>query len=130
VLVKHYGAPKSEVEAHRRHSPAVCISAEAHPYLGNPDKAYVSTSYLERQNLTMRTGIRRFTRLSNAFSKKAENHAHAVALHFMHYNFVRIHKTLRCPPAMRAGVTDRRWDVADIVTVIENWEARQVSVAA
>jgi IS1 family transposase len=130
VLVKHYGAPKGEVEAHRRYSPAVCISAEAHPQLGAPDEAHISTSYVERQNLTMRMNMRRFTRLTNAFSKKAENHAHAVALHFMYYNFVRIHQTLRCPPAMRAGVTDRLWDVSDIVKMVENWEARQVQAAA
>ena len=91
-------------------------------------KGYVLMN-VERQNLTMRMNMRRFTRLTNAFSKKAENHAHAVALHFMYYNFVRIHQTLRCPPAMRAGVTDRLWDVADIVRVIENWEARQVQAA-
>ena len=89
-----------------------------------------STSYAERSNLTMRMGIRRFTRLTNAFSKKVENHAHMVALHMMYYNFVRIHQTLRCTPAMAAGVTDRLWDVADIVKVIENWEARQVKAAA
>ena len=86
---------------------------------------FVSTSYAERQNLTMRMSIRRFTRLTNAFSKKLENHALSVALHYMHYNFCRIHKTLRITPAMAAGVTDRLWTVADIVTILEAWETRR-----
>ncbi len=77
----------------------------------------------------MRMGMRRFTRLTNAFSKKAQNHAHAVSLHFMHYNFVRIHKTLRCSPAMAAGVTKRLWDVADIIQVVDEWERRQMIAA-
>jgi IS1 family transposase len=83
--------------------------------------------YVERQNLTMRMQMRRFTRLTNAFSKKVENHAHSVALHYMHYNFCRIHKTLRVTPAMAAGVTDRLWSVADIVAMLEAWEAKQNS---
>jgi hypothetical protein len=83
-----------------------------------------STSYVERQNLTMRMQMRRFTRLTNAFSKKVENHAHSVALHYMHYNFCRIHKTLRVTPAMAAGVTERLWSISDIVKVLEGWEAR------
>jgi hypothetical protein len=86
---------------------------------------FVSTSYAERQNLTMRMSIRRFTRLTNAFSKKLENHALSVALHYMHYNFCPIHKTLRITPAMAAGVTDRLWTVADIVTILEAWETRR-----
>jgi len=86
---------------------------------------FVSTSYAERQNLTMRMSIRRFTRLTNAFSKKLENHALSAALHYMHYNFCRIHKTLRITPAMAAGVTDRLWTVADIVTILEAWETRR-----
>jgi len=81
--------------------------------------ALVSTSYIERQNLTMRMGIRRFTRLTNGFSKKIENHMHAVALHYMHYNFVRIHKSLRCTPAMEAGVTKRLWEIEDIVKLLD-----------
>jgi hypothetical protein len=86
--------------------------------MGNPDPDHISTSYVERQNLTMRMGMRRFTRLTNGFSKKVENHAYQVALHFMHYNFVRIHKTLRMTPAMAAGVTDRLWTVEDIVNLL------------
>lgn len=127
MLVKHYATPAAAPEAARRYSPAVCISAEKKAIIGNPSWTGTSTSFVERQNLTMRMSMRRFTRLTNAFSKKVENHMHAVALHFMHYNFVRIHKTLRCTPAMRAGVTDRLWDVTDIVRVIEAWEAAQNS---
>jgi len=89
---------------------------------GNPDPKYVSTSFAERQNLTLRMSSRRFTRLTNAFSKKLENHALSVALHYMHYNFCRIHKTLRMTPGMAAGVTDRLWEVDDIVQVLEDWE--------
>jgi hypothetical protein len=84
----------------------------------------VSTSYVERQNLTIRMHMRRFTRLTNAFSKKVENHAYAVALHMMYYNFVRIHKTLRVTPAMAAGVTDRLWEIADIAKLVEDAEAK------
>jgi IS1 family transposase len=110
-LVKLYG-PSPEGE--RRYSPAVCIGAEKSWVMGNPDAAHVSTSYVERQNLTMRMSMRRFTRLTNAFSKKVENHAHAVALHFMHYNFARVHKTLRVSPAMAAGVDNHLWTIAEI----------------
>ena len=83
--------------------------------MGNPDPKHISTSYAERNNLTMRMGMRRFTRLTNAFSKKVENLEHAVSLHFMYYNFVRIHKSLRVTPAMAAGVTDKLWEIEDIV---------------
>lgn len=93
---------------------------------GNPDIAHVSTSFVEHQNLTVRMHMRRFTRLTNAFSKKVENHAHAVALHMMHYNFVRIHKTLRVTPAMAAGVSDRFWEIADIAKLVEDAEAASV----
>ena len=86
---------------------------------GNPDPRHVSTSYVERQNLTMRMSMRRFTGLTNAFSKKLENHAHAVALHIFHYNFCRLHQTLRVTPAMEAKVTDRLWEIADIVRLID-----------
>ncbi len=87
-------------------------------------KAYhLSTSYIERANLTTRMGNRRFTRLTNGFSKKAENHAHSVAIHTMHYNFVRIHQTLRCTPAMAAGVTSKLWELTDMVRPLEEWEA-------
>lgn len=116
TLVKLYGqAP----EGQRRYSPPVCVGARKEHWEGNPDPKHVSTSYVERQNLTMRMHMRRFTRLTNAFSKKVENHAHAVALHFMYYNFVRIHAKLRMSPAMAANVTDRLWEVSDIVALVE-----------
>ncbi|MBZ0254099.1 MAG: IS1 family transposase [Candidatus Methylomirabilis sp.] len=124
VLAKYYG---QAAEGQRRYSPPVCLGTAKGTVTGCPDAAHVSTSYVERQNLTMRMSMRRFTRLTNAFSKKIENHAHAVALHYMHYNFCRIHKTLRVTPAMAAGVTDRVWDVADIVKLIETREAAQNS---
>lgn len=121
VLHKIYGT--SPDSAKGRYSPAECIGIEKHRIEGDPDPKHVSTSFVERQNLTMRMHMRRFTRLTNAFSKKVENHAHSVALHFMYYNFVRIHKTLRMTPAMAAGVTDRLWEIGDIVKVLEAWEA-------
>ncbi len=116
-LVKLYGeAP----EGQRRHSPATCVGARKRRVEGNPDPAHVSTSYVERNNLTMRMSIRRFTRLTNAFSKKIETHTHSVALHFMYYNFCRQHKSLDATsPAMAAGVTDRLWDIEDIVRLID-----------
>lgn len=120
-LVKSYGtAPEA---AAGRYSPPVCTGCKPTRYEGRPDPAHISTSYVERQNLTMRMHMRRFTRLTNGFSKKVENHAHAVALHFFYYNFVRIHKTLRVTPAMAAGVADRVWDVEDLVQLIEADEA-------
>ena len=121
-LIKLYGTPP---EGERRYSPVECIGARPSPVMGNPDPDHISTSYVERQNLTMRMHMRRFTRLTNAFSKKVENHMYAVALHFMHYNFVRIHKTLRVTPAMEAGVTERLWEMSDIVALIEKREAIQ-----
>jgi IS1 family transposase len=117
VLHKVYGAvPES---AKGRYSPAECIGCEKHRVEGDPDIKHVSTSYVERQNLTMRMSMRRFTRLTNAFSKKVENHALSVALHYMHYNFCRIHKTLRITPAMAAGVTDKLWSIEDIAMIVE-----------
>ena len=116
MLQKIYGTSS---EAETRYSPAVCIGCKREVIVGDPDPAHVSTSFIERANLTMRMGMRRFTRLTNAFSKKIENHAAAVALHMMHYNFVRIHQTLRITPAMAAGVTDRVWDISDIVALLE-----------
>lgn len=122
-LVKLYGnAPES---AKGRYSPAECTGIKKTRVEGNPDPTHVSTSYVERQNLTMRMHMRRFTRLTNAFSKKVENHAYAVALHFMYYNFVRIHKTLRMTPAMAAGITDRLWEIGDIVALVEAKEAQK-----
>jgi len=117
MLVKVYGA--SPDGAKGRYSPADCIGAQKHR-IEKPDMRHVSTSYSERANLTMRMHMRRFTRLTNAFSKKVENHAYSVALHMMYYNFVRIHQTLRVTPAMAAGMTDRLWEVSDIVAL---WEA-------
>ncbi|MHB8885074.1 MAG: IS1 family transposase [Methylovirgula sp.] len=125
-LVKIYGA--SPESAKGRYSPAECTGARKERIEGSPDPAYVSTSYVERQNLTMRMHMRRFTRLTNAFSKKVENHAYAVALHMMYYNFVRIHAKLRMSPAMAAGVSDRLWEVADIVALIERAESAPAKV--
>src|SRR6266487_1247516 len=119
-LVKLYG---ESPDAEKRYSPAVCIGAHKNPIEGNPDPKYISTSFAERQNLNVRMHTRRFTRLTNAFSKKVENHAHSVALFAMYYNFVRIHKTLRTTPAMAAKVTKRLWEIGDIVDVLEAWEA-------
>jgi IS1 family transposase len=120
-LVKIYGA--SPESAKGRYSPAECTGAIKTPIEGKPDPKHISTSYAERANLTMRMHMRRFTRLTNAFSKKVENHAHSMALFTTYYNFVRIHKTLRVTPAMAAGVTDRLWEVSDIVALIESAEA-------
>ena len=111
-LQKIYGAP-TDAEM-RRYSPAQCIGADMKVVTGNPDPKHVSTSFVERQNLTKRMSMRRFTRLTNGFSKKIENHIHAVAIHFIHYNFARIHKTLRITPAMAAGLTDHVWSLEEI----------------
>lgn len=118
MLVKHYGAAPS-MNDQRRYSPASLIAAEKKEIIGSPDKKHVSTSYVERANLTMRMGMRRFTRLTNGFSKKVENLEHAVSLHFMHYNFARIHKTLRVTPAMEAGIADHVWTLEEIATLAE-----------
>ena len=121
MLMKIYG-PSGEGE--KRYSPAQCLGAVKHRIEGHPDPDHVSTSFAERSNLNLRMHTRRFTRLTNAFSKKVENHAHSVALFAMYYNFVRIHKTLRTTPAMAAGVTSRLWEIGDIVDVLEAWESR------
>jgi len=122
MLVKVYG---SAPEAEKRYSPPVCLGTERTVIHDTPDLEHISTSYVERRNLSMRMGIRRFTRLTNAFSKKLENHIHALSIYFMHYNFVRIHQALRITPAMEAGVTDRLWDLTDIVRIADEWEAAQ-----
>jgi IS1 family transposase len=118
MLIKIYKGGIGK-EAQRRYSPAECLGAKKEPMIGMPDPKHISTSYVERQNLTMRMSMRRFTRLTNAFSKKIENHVASLALHYMHYNFVRIHQTLRVTPAMAAGVTERLWDVEDIVALLD-----------
>lgn len=118
-LYKVYGPDPSLSRPERRYSPAVCTSTQVTVVSGDPDPGEISTSYVERQNLTMRMGMRRFTRLTNGFSKKVENLAHAVSLHYMHYNFARIHQTLRCTPAQAAGVTERRWTLTDIAGLLD-----------
>ena len=117
-LVKLYGKPDEGVAV--RYSPGECTGTRKRAVKGNPDRNQISTSYVERQNLTMRMSLRRFTRLTNAFSKKIENHAHAVALHFMYYNFCRLHQTLKVTPAMEAGVSDGLWEMVDLVKLIED----------
>jgi len=122
-LIKMYGNAPENMKG--RYSPAECTGIRKTRVEGDPDPAHVSTSYAERQNLTMRMHMRRFTRLTNAFSKKVANHDHAVALHFMYYNFVRIHNSLRVTSAMAAGVTDRLWEIGDIVKLLEEKEDAQ-----
>lgn len=119
MLVKLYG---EAIEAQRRYSPARYVGAKKTVVTGEPDMKYISTSYAERQNLTMRMGMRRFTRLTNAFSKKIENHAHAVALHFMYYNFCRKHSSIGTTPAIAAGVADRIWTLEDVVSMTDDYE--------
>ena len=119
-LIKMYGETPHPAG---RYSPAQIQGTKTFCCNGKPDPKHISTSYVERQNLTMRMSMKRFARLSNGFSKKAENHAHSVAIHFMHYNFVRIHQSLRITPAMAAGVTNKLWSIADMVRVIEDREA-------
>jgi IS1 family transposase len=115
MLIKLYGNPQSE----GRYSPGVCIGTERHVVNGSPDPAHISTSYVERSNLSMRMHMRRYTRLTNGFSKKMENHIHMLAIYFMFYNFVRIHKTLRVTPAMEAGISDHVWSIEDLVKLME-----------
>jgi len=118
-LIKLYGAPR---ESEARYSPADCIGVRVQEVSGSPDRKHVSTSYIERQNLTMRMHMRRYTRLTNGFSKRLENHMAALALHFMYYNFVRIHQTLKTTPAQAAGVDSRLWEISDIVDLVEQDE--------
>ncbi len=121
-LIKIYGAAPESAKG--RYSPAECTGAKKKAVEGDPDPKHISTSYVERNNLTMRMHMRRFTRLTNAFSKKVENHAYAVALHMTYYNFVRIHSKLRMTPAMAAGVSDRLWEIGDIVKLVEGSEPK------
>jgi IS1 family transposase len=122
MLIKLYGAAPEGPQ--RRYSPAECIGARKTRIEGNPDPAHVSTSYVERQNLTMRMQMRRFTRLTNGFSKKFENHVHMVGLYTVWYNFVKVHKAHRLSPAMAAGVADRLWSVEDIANLVEAAEPK------
>ena len=124
MLIKVYGA---DSESERRYSPVVCQSCTVRPVTGDPDPKGISTSYIERQNLTMRMSMRRYTRLTNGFSKKLENHAAATAIHFMYYNFARIHRTVRMSPAMAAGVTETLWSIRDIVGLLEEREAQEAA---
>jgi IS1 family transposase len=125
MLVKLYG---TEPAGEARYSPPKCVGTRTEVKCGDPDEEHVSTSYAERQNLSMRMGMRRFTRLTNAFSKKCENHEHALAIYFMHYNFVRIHQSLRCSPAMEAGVSDRLWSLDDMAALVEAHEESAADV--
>ena len=115
-LIKIYGKAQDEV----RYSPAECIGSHKEVITGDPFPPMISTSMVERQYLTMRMSMRRFTRLTNGFSKKIENHMHAIALHYMYYNFARIHRTLRCSPAMEAGVSKTLWSISDILALADN----------
>jgi IS1 family transposase len=125
MLVKLYGTDPTETEA--RYSPATCIGCRTAILSGRPDPRHISTSFIERQNLTMRMSMRRFTRLTNGFSKKVENHGHAVALYFMHYNFCRVHKTLRVTPAMEAGLADHVWTIEELVSLFGSQRASVVA---
>jgi IS1 family transposase len=113
-LVKVFG---NDPEGQKRYSPAQCLGTKKEALIGSPDPTHISTSYIERQKLTMRMNMRRFTGLTNAFSKKIENHMHSVALFYMYCNFVRIHQTLRVTPAMEAGICQRAWSIYDIVSL-------------
>lgn len=119
MLIKIYGDSQEAQKTQKRYSPAECIGTEKKVIFGDPNMAHVSTSFAERQNLTMRMSMRRFTRLTNGFSKKVENHIHALSLYFMHYNFARIHQTLRVTPAMEAGVSNHLWSLEEIASLVE-----------
>jgi len=118
MLIKTYGFSEGNTETERKYSPAECTGCKKTKVMGDPNPKFVSTSYVERQNLTMRMHMRRFTRLTNAFSKKVENHCYAIALHFVYYNFAKIHKSLSVTPAMQAGLTKRVMSIEDIVNLV------------
>jgi hypothetical protein len=123
MLVKLYGPDAEE----RRYSPPVCLGAIPTVITGRPDPDHISTSFVERQNWTVRTTMRRYTRLSNGFSRKIENHMAAVAINYFAYNFIKIHRTLRVSPAMAAGVTDRLFDVSDLVALLMESESQKAA---
>jgi hypothetical protein len=127
-LVTLYGSPvigERPDTRETRYSPPICTGTRTEIKFGDPDPDHISTSYIQRQNLTIRMSMRRFTRLTNAFSKKLENLEHALALHYLHYNWVRVHKTLRCTPAMEACIADRLWTVRDIAELLERAESEK-----
>jgi hypothetical protein len=126
-LIKIYGAERA---GEARYSPANVIGVEEKHVCGMADSRHVSTSFVERQNLTMRMAMRRFTRLTNGFSKKVENHAHAIAIHYMHYNYCRIHQTLRVTPAMQAGLSSRVWEIEDLAALVEAKELEAIEAGA
>jgi hypothetical protein len=127
MLVKLYG---NDRESETRYSPAECIGCRAIPISGNPKAAHISTSFVERQNWSVPTAMRRYTRLSNGFSRKIENHTAAIALNYFAYNFIKIHRLFRTSPAMAAGVTDRLWSVEDLVALWEAYEQRRAERVA
>lgn len=122
-IIKLYGGWEETFV--RRYSPDKCTSIRKNVVSGDPDRKHISTSYAERQNLTMRMSMRRFTRLSNAFSKKVKNHMHAISLHYMYYNFGRIHQTLKITPAMAAGISDHVWSLEEIAALIPEPAAKK-----
>lgn len=123
-IVKLYGGTHAE-KGTRKYAPNECTGIRKEVVTGNPDHNHISTSYVERQNLTMRMNMRRFARLSNAFSKKVENHMHAISLHFMYYNFGRIHQTLKVTPTMAAGISDHVWSLEEIAGLVQEPEAKK-----
>ena len=118
MLQKIYGASSSQKNPATRYSPPAVTGIKKEEIMGGPDAKHISTSFVERQNLTMRMAMRRFTRLTNGFSKKLQNHEHAIPLHYMHYNFARVHQTLRVTPAMEAGVADHVWSLDEIIALL------------
>ena len=129
MLIKHYGPSPGNEHPESRYSPGDCTGTEKRRITGGPDEKHVSTSYVERANLSIRMGNRRFTRLTNAFSKKIENHVHSLSLYFWWYNFGRIHRTLRVTPAMEAKVTERVWNLEELVELLEIEEAARAADA-
>lgn len=129
TLEKHYGIYAASGAAAHRYTPARITGMKAATITGNPDRRHISTSYVERQNLTMRMHMRRFARLTNAFSKKIEMHAHSVALHFMYYNFCRIHSSLRVTPAMEAGISDHAWSIDELIALLSSSRLESLSAA-